>query len=313
MSNPNREAELDEQIKLLEAEANESVPDNAAAPEVEAPVEAPLSNDPPAKTETTEAIPPEEANRLKDLVEKYKARAEKRDKDLERGLHTAIAEKKQLEETTKQLQAELEALRASRTTAPVAEVDEEDNFPEVTSRVKPVINQLEMLKAELAELRQDREALTKQREEELFQAQAARHFAEVTSKHPDANLFLGDDASEYRQAYLVWAEEQEPEYYEAATNPLSKSSKFVARTITEFKREIGMDKKVETPGLGDIAVKAGAPAKPAPPKPEETDTFSPAQLNSMNLEDELFKRRNDQTAQDAFMAKVERSIAKHGG
>ena len=313
MSNPNREAELDEQIKLLEAEANEGVPDNAAAPEVEAPVEAPLSNDPPAKTEATEAIPPEEANRLKDLVEKYKARSEKRDKDLERGLHTAIAEKKKLEETTKQLQAELEALRTSRKTAAVEEVDEEDDFPEVTSRVKPVLNQLEMLKAELAELRQDREALTKQREEELFQAQAARHFAEVTSKHSDANLFLGDDASEYRQAYLVWAEEQEPEYYEAATNPLSKSAKFVARTITEFKREIGMDKKVETPGLGDIAVKAGAPAKPAAPKPEETDTFSPAQLNSMNLEDELFKRRNDQTAQDAFMAKVERSIAKHGG
>ena len=313
MSNPNREAELDEQIKLLEAEANESVPDNAAAPEVEAPVEAPLPNDPPVKTETTEAIPPEEANRLKDLVEKYKARAEKRDKDLERGLHTAIAEKKQLEEAKKQLEAELEALRHRAPTTVDEPVDEDDDFPEVTARLKPVRSELDMLKAELAEMRKDRETFTKRQEEEAFRSAAERHFSEVSAKHKDAALFLGNDDSDERKAFLAWAEDQEPEYYEAATNAMSKSSAFVSRVLTEFKREIGLDKKVETPGLGDLAVKAGAPAKPAAPKPEDTEVFSAAQLNSMNLEDELFKRRNDQKAQDAFMAKVERSIAKHGG
>ena len=313
MSNPNREAELDEQIKLLEAEANESVPDEAAAPEVEAPVEAPLPNDPPAKTETTEAIPPEEADRLKGLVEKYKARAEKRDKDLERGLHTAIAEKKQLEEAKKQLEAELEALRHRASTTVDEPVDEDDDFPEVTARLKPVRSELDMLKAELAEMRKDRETFTKRQEEEAFRAAAERHFSEVSAKHKDAALFLGDDDSDGRKAFLAWAEDQEPEYYEAATNAMSKSSAFVSRVLTEFKREIGLDKKVEAPGLGDLAVKAGAPAKPAAPKPEDTEVFSAAQLNSMNLEDELFKRRNDQKAQDAFMAKVERSIAKHGG
>lgn len=313
MSNPNREAELDEQIKLLEAEANESVPDEAAAPEVEAPVEAPLPNDPPAEPEVKEAIPPEEADRLKGLVEKYKARAEKRDKDLERGLHTAIAEKKQLEEAKKQLEAELEALRNRVSTTVDEPIDEDDDFPEVTARVKPIRSELDMLKAELAELRKDRETFAKRQEEEAFRSAAERHFSEVSAKHKDAALFLGDDDSDERKAFLAWAEDQEPEYYEAATNAMSKSSAFVSRVLTEFKREIGLDKKVETPGLGDLAVKAGAPAKPAAPKPEDTEVFSAAQLNSMNLEDELFKRRNDQKAQDAFMAKVERSIAKHGG
>ena len=313
MSNPNREAELDERIKQLEAEAIESVPDDAATPEPEPPVETPLPNDPPAEPEVKEAIPPEEADRLKGLVEKYKARAEKRDKDLERGLHTAIAEKKQLEEAKKQLEAELEALRHRVPTTVDEPVDEDDDFPEVTARLKPVRSELDMLKAELAEMRKDRETFTKRQEEEAFRSAAERHFSEVSAKHKDAALFLGDDDSDERKAFLAWAEDQEPEYYEAATNAMSKSSAFVSRVLTEFKREIGLDKKVEAPGLGDLAVKAGAPAKPAAPKPEDTEVFSAAQLNSMNLEDELFKLRNDQKAQDAFMAKVERSIAKHGG
>ena len=321
MSNPDRKAEIEEQRKRLMAEAGSvDVPDDAAA-QTPDPQPPPATTEPPASAaeqaeppKADEAPAPESVEKLKALVDQYKSRAEKRDKDLERGLHTTLAEKKKLEEEKRALEAEIAAIKAMKTAVTDVELDDDDDdLPEVTSRIKPVLGQVESLKRELEDLKRQQQETLKRREEEESMAFATRHFNTVREKHPDAALFLADDTSELRLAFLEWTQDKEPEYAEAATDALGKSPAFVARVLTEFKRDIGLDKKVESPLLGDLAVRAGAPARPSAPNPEDTAVFTEAQLGTMNLENEMFKLRGNREAQAAFMAKVRRSIAKHGG
>ena len=311
MFNPDRTAEIEAELKLLESHApEEDVPASDAIPPVP-PVEKPAETTVPPKEDKPEETAQEDVSKLKELVERYKQRAEKRDKDLERGLHSTLAEKKKLEEDKKALESEIAALKASKIAPDPIVDEEEDDFPEVSQRIKPVLGEVERLKLELAELRKQQEANRKRAEEEEAMAYATKHFNAVREKHPDAALFLADDSSELRLALLEWVQDKEPEYAEAATDALGKSPAFVARVLTEFKRDIGLDKKVESPSLGDLAVKPGAPAKPAPVKNEDTDVFTAEELE--NVSNLLYINRNKPEVLAALEKKLDRTFKSMGG
>jgi hypothetical protein len=308
MSNEARIEALDKEIERLEAQT-EGVPDNAATSE----------NEPVVETKEPVEVPVEEQKEdTKALLEKYKQEAEawrerskKRDADLERGLHGTIKENKELMEKIESLQTQIASIGK-----PKQDDEEEDLFPEVTAKISPLRSDLDFIKKELASLREERSKFIQEAENARLQAAADKHFGEVKAKHEDAYDILCDDESPLRKAALGWAlnrsEEYGDEYLQALTDVMSKSSKFVSRVISDFKKDVGLDKQVAKPSTGDIAVKAGASTKPkTEPAEDLKDVFSESEL--ANIGNLIHQNRNNPDALKAIEEKLERTHKVMGG
>ena len=262
---------------------------------------------------TEQQTPEQEGPKPEDLIAKYKEEAEaaaKRKKEMEAGMTKAFQESAEVKKALKERDDELARLKAELENARIQKETEEldstlwEGYDDIGKNVKTEIaRDRAKILAEIEDLkrvaRQEAEALKAQAEQRKMED----HFARVASVHNDAADFFNPE-KDIARALEGWAHSQAPEYLEAVTNSVSKSSEFVARMLKEFKQEIGLTKKAVKPDLGDIAVQKNA-APTIPAKKPENDVFTDDELK--RLPQMIAANRGNAEALAAIDAKLERT------
>lgn len=237
------------------------------------------------ETETQNEVPASEPEPQPVLDVDYwmKKGAEKRNKELESGMHKAFEEKKalgrELDETKakldeiQQLKAELEALKAKTlapSPAPTPSADIafdptfEEEYPDVAAQLKKVLSQaLPKATAPIQSVMAEIEAIKAKELESRAEAEVKAHFMAVSAQHPDAGKFFTDEA--LSGAVMAWADTKAPIYADILAQPIKYRPQDVAYVLSEFKKETGVAKPVvkAKPVTGDIAIKTGTPTTPS--------------------------------------------------
>lgn len=241
-------AELESQLRQL---SEEPVPSDVASPGPDTP---------------PEPEPVKDADYWKAEYQKIEAVKNKRDKDLEKGLHTTLQEKSSLEkelESVRNKASEVDALKAEierLRTNQVPEVmtldpDFEDSYPDIAVQIKGIAARIQSTADQrLDELRKE---ITSQRdriEAERKNAVVQEHFLNVQAVHADASEYF--DPNKLGGAIQAWASSKAEVVENILNNPAAYKPQDVAWVISEFKKEVGLTTK-HKPVTGDISIKTG--------------------------------------------------------
>lgn len=325
-----RQAEYEAAQKELLALADsnngeEIVPDNAAnqIPEGDSVVPADAANAETEKPQNTEPVKDlAYYQKLAEEMAKKAADAEaikqKRDADLERGLHEKISESKRLQAELEDRDRKLEELQRALgsknveeafDSEAVASLDEE--FPDLSPHVK------KMLSTALAKQNQTFEHKLKAYEESVSQvvsklkqeeaaANANIHFAQVKAKVEDAEKYF--DANGLGSVIRAWASDGKPGYFaKVLSAPTSFDPSDVAYVISEFKKECHTNPPI-APKAGDSLVKVGHESSPT--TSQESQTATEYEWDHF---DEILRgllAKGDRKGIAAFHAKMQRSLSK---
>jgi hypothetical protein len=274
------------QAKELEAPRTEVVPDNAANQTGQVAENQGIPSEVETKTTTPEIPPKEEpvkdveyylkkSKELEAEVEEARATKQKRDHDLEVGLHGALQAKSKLEQERDALVAELAIQKAENAKInsgkafelPNDILAEADEWPEVQSAIRKAVafanrQAEEKLSKKLEEVTSKLQDATKSVETDKQTAFRNVHFAQVQIKHADAADYFNPE--KLYGAIRVWAKEtQRPVVTRILEAPTTFDPSDVIGVLDDFKKAIEVPgKKTLVPG--DMASKVGHDGIPQP-------------------------------------------------
>jgi len=273
-----------EQAKESEAASAEVVPDDAANQTLQNAESKKTSSEVDAKTVVKAPDPNtdpvkdadywiKKSKELEAEVDAARAVKQKRDHDLEVGLHGALQAKSKLEQERDTLLAELNEKKAELTKInsskpfelPGNILEEVGEFPEVQSAIVKAVSFAnrqaeEKFNRELEAIKTKLQDATKSVETDKRAAFIAAHFAQVKAKHADAADYF--DPEKLGGAIKVWAKETQPP---VVSRILDEAANFdpedVVSVLENFKKAISAPGK-KNPVPGDAASKLGHDAAP---------------------------------------------------
>jgi len=228
---------------------------------------------PPVETGTSTTLPPIPEEEVKDLNywKKQAATERKRRSDQQPELTKLQQERAELKRENKELSSKIDSLTEKlndlmdRVNKPAAhtplEPDELSEFEDISKGVDKRLARMESnisrkLNERMQEIEKMKEELHKSKADPRFtnleqiqhQMAVNAHLAEIASIHPDAREFLNENYD----AMLHWATTTQPSFItNIVETPLSVSGKEFGHILTMFKKDLGIQRKTETPSLGD--------------------------------------------------------------
>ncbi len=304
----------EEELAELEAQLNaltKGVPDEAATIE-----EVKVEPEPEPEPEVVPDEPVKDANYWKAEYEKIEAVKNKRDKDLEKGLHTTLQVKSELEKELEAarakaaevdaLKAEIERLRLSQTKGGITlEPEFEDAYPDIASQIKYAVAKVQTdAEQRVEELRKLISTQQERLENERKNAAVQEHFLSVQAVHPDASEYF--DPTKLGGAIHAWAATKADVVESILSNPANFKPKDVAWVISEFKKETGLAVKPKVkPVTGDLSIKTGHATVVA----TDTDDDSLTENEIKNYDKMLEKARR--TGDTKKLSELERKMENY--
>ena len=276
-------AEFDPAFARLMEEANAAEGEETVVQESDELAERLAESLPDSKTEKVEATPERDkvvdevvdenntvdSEPVKDVdywkrkaeeLEKGKEVAEKRQRDSQSALTPALQANAELRKEIEKLTEEVANLKAkmskpsskSDSEPDDAEEDEDEFTAELALKVAKKLER--KLEDRLKPIEEQREASRKQLNEESERNALVEHYNTVKSVHADVDDFLGANADKaHGKALWAWAQEQPKWVISAVAEPPKSDPFIVAEVLTKFKNDVGLNRRKETPSLGDIA------------------------------------------------------------